>query len=168
MKNIEIKASCPNPDNIHEKLIALNADFIGTDFQIDTYFNVSDGRLKLREGKIENALIAYDRNDQPGAKQSNFKLYKSEDPDLLKSILSGSLGIKVIVEKKRKIFYIDNVKFHIDEVSGLGNFIEIEVTDMEDIRNKDEMHEQCSHYMKVLGVSDEELIPKSYSDLLLD
>lgn len=167
MKNIEIKARCKNPEKIHDKLMQMGADLIGTDFQIDSYFNVQEGRLKLREGNIENALIAYNRNDQAGAKQSDFKLYRSKDPDLLKNILSHSLGIKVIVKKKRSIYYIDNVKFHIDEVIPLGHFIEIEVTDMEDVMNKEEMHIQCQQYMDLLDVNDKDLVPNSYSDLML-
>ena len=72
MHNIEIKANCSKPELLHEKLFELGADFIGTDHQIDTYFNVPDGRLKLREGNIENALIGYSRPDQPDAKRSEF------------------------------------------------------------------------------------------------
>lgn len=55
--NIEIKARSTHQDEIRETLKSLHADFRGVDQQIDTYFNVSSGRLKLREGNIENYLI---------------------------------------------------------------------------------------------------------------
>ncbi len=55
--NIEIKAKLKNSDLIIKILKNQRARFIGTDHQIDTYFKVPYGRLKLREGSIENYLI---------------------------------------------------------------------------------------------------------------
>ena len=123
---IEIKAKCNNPKNIEQILKSLNADFKGIDHQIDTYFDVPNGRLKLRQGTIENHLIFYHRANQAGPKQSNVMLYPSPNSEMLKEILSTAIGNKVIIDKKRQIYFIDNVKFHIDEVKGLGNFMEIE------------------------------------------
>src|SRR5690348_3858358 len=124
--NVEIKARHSNTDHVRSYLLSQNADFKGTDHQVDTYFNVASGRLKLREGNIENNLIYYKRDNQAGPKSSHFHIVKVPDSKSLKEILAQSLGIKVIVEKKREIYFIDNVKFHIDEVPGLGSFIEIE------------------------------------------
>src|SRR4051812_22964802 len=126
--NIEIKATCPDPEFVRTYLKNNHAEFIGTDHQVDTYFNVKKGRLKLREGNIENNLIYYERNDQPGPKGSDFQLINLPDPAQLKEVLSSSLGIKIIVEKKRDIWFIGNVKFHIDELPGLGSFAEIEAS----------------------------------------
>ena len=120
--NVEIKAKCSNPSFIRQYLLSGNADFKGTDEQTDTYFNVPNGRLKLREGNIENNLIFYERSDQAGPKDSHFYLVKVDDAKGLKEVLAKSNGIKVVVQKKREIYYINNVKFHIDEVPGLGTF----------------------------------------------
>ena len=54
--NIEIKARCKDLSRIRKILESRNARYIGKDHQIDTYFKVAQGRLKLREGKIENYL----------------------------------------------------------------------------------------------------------------
>src|ERR1700741_4977643 len=124
--NVEIKARCKNPDAIRNYLQTNHAIFKGTDEQTDTYFNVANGRLKLREGNIENNLVYYERKNEEGAKESNFQLINLPDAKRLKEMLTRSLGIKIIVEKKREIYFIGNVKFHIDEVVGLGNFAEIE------------------------------------------
>src|SRR5688572_9966175 len=124
--NIEIKARCTNPGNIRRYLLANNADFKGVDEQTDTYFNVLNGRLKLREGNIENNLIYYERDNKAGPKSSHFSLVRIEDAAGLKFALEKALGFKVIVIKRREIYYIKNVKFHIDEVPGLGSVIEIE------------------------------------------
>ena len=125
--NVEIKARCANAEKIRNYLRANNADFKGVDTQTDTYFNVANGRLKLREGTIENNLIFYERDNQAGPKSSNFILTKIAEADKLKESLSKANGIKTVVKKKREIYYIKNVKFHIDEVEGLGSFVEIAI-----------------------------------------
>ena len=69
--NAEIKAACSDSESIRQTLTTLNADFRGKDHQVDTYFNVPSGRMKLREGNIEHSLIYYERNNQSGPKTSN-------------------------------------------------------------------------------------------------
>ena len=98
--NVEIKAKCNDPGFVRNYLKEHNADFIGTDIQTDTYFKVSNGRLKLREGNIENNLIYYERSDQAGPKSSHFNLVKIEDANGLKEVLTRSTGVKVVVQKK--------------------------------------------------------------------
>ena len=122
--NIEFKAKATNVAALEEILLQHNPLFIGEDHQIDTYFNVQTGRLKLREGNIENALIHYEREDTAGAKSSHVLLYQHQPDKTLKEILIKTLGIKAVVDKKRKIYFINNVKFHFDNVEGLGTFIE--------------------------------------------
>ena len=51
--NVEIKAYCKDQKRIRDILSVRNADFRGTDRQVDTYFNSSSGRLKRREGEIK-------------------------------------------------------------------------------------------------------------------
>jgi predicted adenylyl cyclase CyaB len=165
--NIEIKARCDDPGFVRKYLNSKQAEFKGIDNQVDTYFNVADGRLKLREGNIENSLIYYERKDDHGAKESNFQLVSIPDAKTLKEILSKTLGIKIIVEKKREIYFIENVKFHIDEIAGLGSFVEIEASDLYRDISKSELQRQCYFYLRELKIKNESLIPVSYSDMLL-
>lgn len=165
--NIEIKARCDNHKKIRSVLKSRNADFKGVDHQIDTYFKVNNGRLKLREGNIENFLVFYEREDKEGAKQSNVILFKSDPSSSLKEILLKSLGALVVVDKQREIYFIENVKFHIDIVKDLGTFMEIEAIDSNDTLGKEKLLKQCEHYFKLFGISEDDLIPVSYSDLLL-
>lgn len=165
--NIEIKATCSDPDFVRQYLINSKAKFIGTDEQTDTYFNVTNGRLKLREGNIENNLIYYKRTDQPDPKGSHFHLIKVENPKELKEVLSQSCGIKVIVHKRREIYYIENVKFHIDVLTDLGSFIEIEAGNVLADKTESELLEQCNFYMNELGISVNDLVAESYSDIIL-
>ena len=166
--NVEIKARYMNSAFMRQYLLDNGADFKGTDNQTDTYFNVPNGRLKLRQGNIENNLIYYERENQAGPKSSSFDLVAVPDAEKLKEILSKSLGIKVIVQKKREIYFIGNVKFHIDEVPGLGNFAEIEASNKYADLPQEKLQQQCDFYLQELQVKDEDLISVSYSDMLME
>ena len=165
--NVEIKAKCRNSNRVREYLHNNGAEYRGTDEQTDTYFNVPHGRLKLREGNIENNLIFYDRDNQAGPKDSHFHLVKVEDANGLKEVLTKANKIKIIVRKRREIYYIANVKFHIDEVPELGSFIEIEAGNLLADLSAVQLREQCNFYLHELGIKKEDLVEVSYSDMLL-
>ena len=164
--NIEIKARCADLGRIRRTLTECDARFIGEDHQIDTYFHVSSGRLKLREGTIERALIHYQREDRPGPKRSEVMLYDPGPEDTLKALLTRALGVWVAVDKRREIYFIDTVKFHLDQVEGLGAFVEIEAIDEAGTIGVDELHAQCAHYLELFKITPEDLEAGSYSDLL--
>ena len=166
--NVEIKAKCTDASSIRNYLLSKAATFKGVDEQTDTYFVVANGRLKLREGNIENNLIYYERTNQPGPKNSHFYLIKVEDAKGLKEVLTKSNGVKIIVKKRREIYYIGNVKFHLDEVTGLGSFAEIEAGNMITGLSQEALKEQCDFYKKEFGIKEEDLIEVSYSDMLLE
>ena len=166
--NFEFKAKCLQLHKAEETLLTHNPVFIGEDHQTDTYFNVSTGRMKLREGNIENALIHYERTDSAGAKQSDVLLYKHQPDATLKQVLAKALGIKAIVRKRRKIYFIDNVKFHFDELENLGSFIEVEAIDKDGSIGTDNLKEQCSYYAKLFCLKETDYLAGSYSDMLLE
>ena len=164
--NYEFKARCNDIERLELKLKELNPLFIGTDHQVDTYFKTENGRLKLREGNIENSLIHYNRTNTAGAKQSDVTLYQHQPDKNLKIVLVKALGVKVVVDKKRKIYFIDNVKFHFDEVNELGSFVEVEAIDKDGSIGIEKLKEQCDHYIRLFGITDDQFIAESYSDLL--
>lgn len=163
--NIEIKARTSRVSYIRQYLLTHGTAFIGTDLQTDTYFNVPHGRLKLREGNIENNLIFYDRNDLAGPKQSAFNLVSVDQPVLLKEILGNALGHKIIVQKTREIYFINNVKFHLDQVDGLGEFVEIEASNKFADLTVEVLKDQCTFYMQAFEIQENDLINCSYSDM---
>jgi adenylate cyclase, class 2 len=164
--NIEIKARCIDPEKARQYLLAQGADFKGTDYQEDTYFNVTNGRLKLRQGNIETALIHYNRENEAGPKSSYVSLYATHNGNALKAVLEKALGIGIVVKKQREIYFIGNVKFHIDVVPGLGDFVEIEAIDSDGSIGAEQLQAQCSFYMKALDIKDADLLSESYSDML--
>ncbi len=165
---VEIKAHATQSAQIRAFLNQQQADFKGVDHQTDTYFRVNQGRLKLREGNIENHLIQYHRPNQAEAKTSKVLLYKSNPESTLKQILTNALGILVVVKKKREIYFIDNVKFHIDEVDGLGHFVEIEAIGNQGEHQEVDLRQQCLHYQQALNIQSTDLLEVSYSDMLLN
>lgn len=166
--NFEFKARAADLDSLEKRLLELGPLYIGEDNQVDTYFNVSTGRLKLREGNIENALIWYDRPDTAGAKASKVLLYQHNPNITLKAILVKLHGIKVIVTKSRKIYFIGNIKFHFDKVPGLGTFIEVEAIDKEGNIGMTQLQEDCEKYARLFDIRPEDHVSCSYSDLLFE
>jgi predicted adenylyl cyclase CyaB len=165
--NIEIKARCADLARARRVLGELGARFVGLDHQIDTYFRCSHGRLKLREGNIERALIHYLREDQAGPKCSQVILYQPQPGNELKEILTRALGVLVVVDKRREIYFADNVKLHLDEVAGLGTFVEIEAIEDEAHPGREGLLAQCQAFMAALNVLEEDLLECSYSDMFL-
>lgn len=168
--NVEIKARCDRPEHVRAVLGRLGADFRGVDGQVDTYFCCPRGRLKLRQGDIENALIHYDRADEAGPKSSHVLCYRPADraeSDAMKAILAAALGVRAVVAKRREIYLVANVKFHVDRVESLGRFVEIEALQAEDGRpDRDALTAQCRRYMALLSIGPGDLVEGSYGDMV--
>jgi len=167
--NIEIKAKCGDPQHIRQLLEDSSAKFKGVDHQVDTYFRVPNGRLKLRQGNIENGLIFYNRPNAAGPKRADVSLFRTDTPGgaQLHETLTGALETLVVVDKQREIYFIDNVKFHIDNVEGLGHFVEIEAIDKDGMLGIEKLRIQCDYFIKLFGITNTDLVNVSYSDLLL-
>jgi predicted adenylyl cyclase CyaB len=167
IKNFEFKVRVNNQSVLEEKFRTLHPEYIGEDHQVDTYFNTSKGRVKLREGTIENSLIYYDRKNIAGSKESDVLLYRHKQDKDLKAILSDVLGVMVVVDKIRRIYFIENVKFHFDHVENLGEFIEVEAIDETGEIGIEKLKSQCEYYADFFELEQEDFIAESYSDLIL-
>ena len=165
--NVEIKARCGDPARVRRILESLKAEFRGVDRQLDTYFKIPRGRLKLREGRIENLLVFYDREDRRGPRISTVRLVMTDPASApaLKALLGAALGVLCVVEKRREIYFIGNVKFHIDKVRGLGTFVEIEVQDPGGRSGRRKLRAQCDRFVRLLGIAEGDFVPGSYSEM---
>ncbi|MGB4772543.1 MAG: class IV adenylate cyclase [Chitinophagaceae bacterium] len=164
--NIEFKARVNDLAKTETRLQTLSPLYKGLDHQIDTYFNVPHGRLKLREGNIEHALIQYHRDNLAGAKQSSVILYKHKPDPALKQILTLQFGVLKVVDKQRKIYFIDHVKFHFDQVLGLGEFMEVEVINENNRFTMDELQAECKRWISFFNILPEQFVESSYSDMV--
>ena len=127
MRNIEIKAKYPNLKHAEDLSTKIGAQFQWRRKQVDTYFNVNQGRLKLREAENETAeLISYFRENIPQSRESRYHRLVVDNNKELKMMLSDNLGVSIVVSKIRKLYLYRNIRIHLDEVDNLGNFIEFE------------------------------------------
>ncbi|MFN5475525.1 MAG: class IV adenylate cyclase [Sphingobacteriales bacterium] len=164
--NIEFKARVNDLREVETRLQTLSPVFKGLDHQVDTYFKVPHGRLKLREGKIEHALIQYHRDNLAGAKESSVVLYKHKPNPALKQILTLQFGVLKVVDKQRKIYFIDHVKFHFDHVAGLGEFMEVEVINENNRFTMEELQAECKRWIGFFDILPEQFVETSYSDMI--
>jgi predicted adenylyl cyclase CyaB len=168
MNNIEIKFAVNSLNDIEQFLSKENdCHFSKTIHQADIYFHSKRGRLKLRipsAGKAE--LISYERENLNRPRQSDYHIYSVENPDLLRTVLEETLGVKTIVIKERNIWMFRNVRIHLDQVADLGEFIEFEA-----VINRENNHEQSAQNLDEIlnrfSIFSMELVPESYSDLLI-
>lgn len=165
--NVEIKARCKDLEHLHGILMKSGADFKGTDLQEDRYYAAKAGRLKLRQGPIENTLIHYHRPETDGTKTSEVLLYHPTNPKGLQAVLDEAMALRVVVAKERRIYFHGNIKFHLDRVRELGSFVEIEAIDRDGSRTREDLEVQCQAWMTRLGIKAEDGIAQSYSDMLL-
>jgi homotetrameric cytidine deaminase len=136
--------------------------------QRDTYFAGRDGRLKLREQDGERPeLIAYRRPDSADASESTYVLAPVADADALAEALDAALGATVVVAKRRQLLLWEGVRIHLDEVEGLGSFVEFEAV-VPDAGDLDTARAKVARLRESLGIADEALVSVGYSDLLLD
>jgi len=167
-RNVEIKArsSRARHDAIRDTLRCHGAYLDRAEHQIDTYLCCPRGRLKLRELDGDMSLIFYERANQKGPKQSDFSFYRSVHHPDLKAVLERAYGVFVVVDKEREIWRYEHVTIHLDEVKGLGAFVEIEVLDASGEVDLEHLQHRCDTYISLLGISSDDLLETSYSDLL--
>jgi homotetrameric cytidine deaminase len=166
--NIELKARDINPEATLARCQALGAEDQGFIKQRDTYFTARTGRLKLREqGDGEHELIAYRRPDDAAATESTYVRAPVTAPRELAEALDAGLGTVDVVLKRRRLLVWEGVRIHLDEVVGLGSFIEFEAV-LPDAGSPGEAEEQIARLRSELSITDEMLVPVGYVDLQLD
>ena len=172
---MELKAKVTNLDAVRKRLFSMDARRIGIFRQIDTYFAVPEGRLKIREveSSKRTKLVYYERKNIAGPKRSDVFILEIQEPRVIKNLLQQILKTKVVVEKNREIFRCQGAKFglkqrcvqiHLDDVKNLGTFVEFEMRSSERTENKD--RETLKNLMDKLGMKTSQLERYSYSDLM--
>jgi adenylate cyclase class 2 len=127
--NVEFKARIDDIDAMRTRLRTLNPRELGLDHQRDTYFEVPEGRLKLREGGIEQSLIFYKRSNQAATRESHVVYASVQNGPELRRVLAAALPVLGVVEKDREIYYVGETKIHLDRLTGHGFFLEVEAPD---------------------------------------
>jgi predicted adenylyl cyclase CyaB len=164
--NIEIKARVDDFDVLSARAEALSDVPVKVIPQEDTFFNTEKGRLKLRMLAPDlGYLIYYERPDRDGPKRSEYHLAKTNEPENLKTALALALGVRGVVRKTRYLYMVGQTRIHLDEVDGLGYFMELEVV-MREGQSDAEGQAIAEDLMRRLGVREEALIEGAYMDLI--
>jgi homotetrameric cytidine deaminase len=167
-RNVELKAHDDDPGRTLERALAAGAEDRGLLRQRDTYFAVTRGRLKLREQDPGGAtLISYERPDEAAERVSNYRLVEVGDADGMRAALTDANGVLTVVDKRRRLLVWDEtVRIHLDGVSGLGTFLELEAVAApgSDLNRE---RAQVARLRELLDIRDEALREGSYADALL-
>lgn len=166
-RNVEIKARVVNQGAIRRRAEALAGGPAELLVQEDTFFACPEGRLKLRRfGDGNGELIFYRRDDTAGPRESEFFKAPVSDPDALCETLGVALGVLGQVRKRRELHLVGQTRIHLDEVEGLGWFLELEVVLQED-QAPAEGERIANELMAALGITRADLVDVAYVDLIL-
>jgi len=165
-RNIEIKARIDDLERTTQ-LVTRAADRGPEKLtQMDTFFNVPEGRMKLRQfhdGKAE--LISYMRPNDTGPTESRYERADVLNPKELGERFAQELGVKGQVRKTRQVFWVGRTRIHLDEVEGLGSFLELEVV-LQPHEPTESGIKEAKALMRLLEINENSLISEAYVDLL--
>lgn len=167
-KNIEIKARLSQHDFARIQRVAgdLKTQPHVVLEQRDTFFNTARDRLKLREFSDGTAeLISYTRTDQDAPKASEYTRTPIPEPKTFCEAMASTVGIRGVVSKRRDLFLVGQTRIHLDQVEGLGTFLELEVV-LTDDQSPAEGVLVANSLMDRLGIDADWLISNAYIDLL--
>ncbi len=164
--NIEIKARLHDFTSLQQKAERLSDTPCQVIHQEDTFFNCPQGRIKLRQLGLQlGQLVYYLRQDVSGPKHSEYKIFETGDPAGLKSIMAEAFGVRGVISKTRYLYMVGQTRIHLDDIIGLGKFMELEVVLRPDQSDADgEVIAQA--LMQKLGIQEEDLIETAYMDML--
>ena len=161
-KDFTIKAKLLHAHEKEKLLRSMDAKFIGTDLQTDHYFETTKGKLKWREGSIENLITHYERFTDGGLERTLVYRYDSHPTkEMIDDLLQNHKSIGD-TKKERKIYRLDNVKIHLDKLPNNEEFIEIEAIDSANRFTVEELRTQCLTIKAKLKIADTDLLPTGY------
>jgi len=164
--NIEIKARTRDFEQVRLRAEALSDTAVEVIAQEDIFFYTEKGRLKLRVLALNHGqLIYYTRPDQEGPKRSEYHIYETFDPENLRLVLELAYGVRGVVKKTRSVYLVGQTRVHLDDVEGLGQFMELEVV-LGEGQSDAEGQVIAEGLMHRLGVESGDLIEGAYMDLL--
>jgi len=165
MRNIELKARLHDLPAARRVAETLATQRLGIQEQIDTYFRCANGRLKLRQISGQTAqLVWYVRPSDPRPKASDYHLVPAPHPETLIAALRAAMGIVNVVCKRREIYLWHNVRIHLDDVEGLGQFLEFEAVLSAEV-DENTGRGQLQELMAQFDIRPEDLLAGSYIDM---
>jgi adenylate cyclase class IV len=172
MRNLELKVATTAAVFAAARVAAAGFGPLATMRQRDTYFATPRGRLKLREigredGEREAELIGYDRPDDAGARWSVYHraAIAPDEVAALTAALTVTLGVRSVVEKTRTVSIAGRTRIHLDEVAGIGRFVELE-TVVGEADGEEGAGAELTAVARALGIDGLPPIAGSYGDMI--
>ena len=162
-RNLEIKVKLPSYKEVKAILVKNKILMEELLIQKDIYYKVNKGLLKLRLENDKQTLIFYDRNEKSKKRWSDYHLLEIDKTDASK-YLKRFLDVLTIVNKKRELYLYKDTRIHLDNVKGLGCFLELETRVINGLADAEK---RFSFMMDLLRLRDKKEIRASYKDLLL-
>jgi len=165
-RNVEVKARVRDASMLRRRVESMSDAAVEVLDQRDTFFVVPRGRLKLRIlGPDACELIYYERPNEAEAKPSEYFAVRSADPKAFLEILSAVLEVRGVVAKRRFLYRIGRTRVHLDEVEGLGVFMELEVV-LDEGESFEAGRAVAERLSAALGIEEEDRVRGAYIDLL--
>ncbi len=161
--NLELKIRLNSHNEIKNILTGMDAEYVKMLNQKDVYYKTGNGLLKLRIENGEQSIIKYLRDESGSDRFSNYEVLHFSSGDAEK-FFNNIFEIETVVEKKRYLYMYDNTRIHLDDVAGLGDFLELETLVL---NGKDDAKIRYERIIELLSLHKYEPIRMSYRDLML-
>lgn len=172
MLEIEIKVRVTDIGTIRDQILACGGALSETLAEHDTYYNaphrdfgVTDEALRLRQTGVRSTITYKGpKNTILGSKIREELNLEISDPESFDRIVT-SLGFVpvAVVRKQREYYQCEDFTISLDQVEGLGNFVEIELITKNNAEEAAARVDRMAKRMNVTG----ERITASYLELLL-
>lgn len=164
---LEFKAKARNPTMLRQRIMGLAGVKLQNVRQEDIFFPCLTGRLKLRIlGSDQGQLSHYRRADIAGTKISDCQIVITDRPHELCAVLVAAHGQRGRVIKDRLIARISGAQIHLDQVDGLGDFVEIEIPRSETPQEVQMAAGLMESLIGYLEIASDDMIAVAYIDLL--
>jgi predicted adenylyl cyclase CyaB len=165
-RNIEVKVRASDLAEVRAAALAIGARSVGVETQVDRYYELAgERRVKLRSrGDGSAEMIRYDRPESDGVRASDYEVTPVRDVDAGVCLVPRNEPV-AIVRKRRALLLLENVRIHLDDVEGLGTFLELEA--VVDAHHDDAACRlQVADVLEALGLARSQPIRASYGELI--
>ena len=174
--NIEIKAALKNRGQALATAARLADHAPEILHQEDVFYRCEGARLKLRihrsgdghtneSNAAHGELIRYQRENCAEVRRSSYLIARTGGSSGSRRHLAKTLGVIGTVRKTRTLFLVGQTRVHIDQVEGLGDFLELEVV-LREGQREEEAKQIANALLAEFGITSNEHIAVAYIDLL--
>lgn len=168
---VEVKARVEDLDEVRARLRELGADLVDQRREADVYFDhpersfaETDEALRVRrQGSQTRLTYKGPRVDETTKTRKEIELAVADDERICSLLAALGFQASGEVAKQRETHRLRGMTVTLDQVDGLGSFVEVETVVQEDV---DEAREAVLGLVEELGLTETER--RSYLELLIE